>query len=171
LAEARSRLGRTRAAFFGFSAAMLGISGFESSANFVEAQAGGAFPEFVVVEGAFGPEQLRRLSEQWRIPTNLMFIGLPGERFPHGLADLGGCAAHHLSPEWRRVLARLGHGRPLVSRTVPGVPEHRTPLGRRVETPHSSELAFRNSPGSLGKTFALPSVREPSHRNRTEAKS
>jgi amino acid transporter len=46
--------------------------------------------EFVVVEGTFGPELIRRLSEQWRIPTNLMFIGSPGERFPHRLADLGG---------------------------------------------------------------------------------
>ena len=33
-----------RALFFGFSAAMLGISGFESSANFVEEQAQGVFP-------------------------------------------------------------------------------------------------------------------------------
>ncbi|MDQ3290061.1 MAG: APC family permease, partial [Bacteroidota bacterium] len=34
-----------RALFFGFSAAMLGISGFESSANFVEEQARGVFPK------------------------------------------------------------------------------------------------------------------------------
>jgi len=33
------------ALFFGFSAAMLGISGFESSANFVEEQAEGVFPK------------------------------------------------------------------------------------------------------------------------------
>jgi amino acid transporter len=33
------------AIFFGFSAAMLGISGFESSANFVEEQAPGVFPK------------------------------------------------------------------------------------------------------------------------------
>src|SRR5687768_11017479 len=33
------------ALFFGFSAAMLGISGFESSANFVEEQAAGVFPK------------------------------------------------------------------------------------------------------------------------------
>jgi len=33
------------ALFFGFSAAMLGISGFESSANFVEEQADGVFPK------------------------------------------------------------------------------------------------------------------------------
>lgn len=35
----------TMALFFGFSAAMLGISGFESSANFVEEQQAGVFPK------------------------------------------------------------------------------------------------------------------------------
>ena len=35
----------TTALFFGFSAAMLGISGFESSANFVEEQSRGVFPK------------------------------------------------------------------------------------------------------------------------------
>lgn len=37
--------GLGRALFFGFAAAMLGISGFESSANFVEEQAEGVFPK------------------------------------------------------------------------------------------------------------------------------
>ncbi len=37
--------GIARALFFGFAAAMLGISGFESSANFVEEQAEGVFPK------------------------------------------------------------------------------------------------------------------------------
>lgn len=37
--------GPARALFFGFAAAMLGISGFESSANFVEEQAEGVFPK------------------------------------------------------------------------------------------------------------------------------
>ncbi len=37
--------GLVTALFFGFSAAMLGISGFESSANFVEEQAEGVFPK------------------------------------------------------------------------------------------------------------------------------
>ncbi len=35
----------TQALFFGFAAAMLGISGFESSSNFVEEQARGVFPK------------------------------------------------------------------------------------------------------------------------------
>jgi hypothetical protein len=46
--------------------------------------------EYVVVEGSFGPDLIRQLSEKWGIPTNLMFIGSPGDRFPHRLADLGG---------------------------------------------------------------------------------
>jgi amino acid transporter len=46
--------------------------------------------EFVVIEGTFGPELIRQLSKEWGIPTNLMFIGSPGERFPHSLAALGG---------------------------------------------------------------------------------
>ena len=37
--------GIKQAIFFGFAAAMLGISGFESSANFVEEQAKGVFPK------------------------------------------------------------------------------------------------------------------------------
>ena len=38
------QVGIVQALFFGFAAAMLGISGFESSANFVEEQAEGVFP-------------------------------------------------------------------------------------------------------------------------------
>jgi amino acid transporter len=40
-----SNIGFGQALFFGFAAAMLGISGFESSANFVEEQAEGVFPK------------------------------------------------------------------------------------------------------------------------------
>ena len=47
------------ALFFGFSAAMLGISGFESSANFVEEQADGVFPKTLrnmwIVVSVFNP--------------------------------------------------------------------------------------------------------------------
>lgn len=49
----------TNAIFFGFSAAMLGISGFESSANYVEEQAPGVFPKTLrnmwVVVTVFNP--------------------------------------------------------------------------------------------------------------------
>ena len=46
--------------------------------------------EFVVLEGVFGPELVKKLSETWEIPTNLMFIGSPGTHFMFGLAELGG---------------------------------------------------------------------------------
>lgn len=46
--------------------------------------------EFVAIRGRFGPELIRQLSAEWRIPTNLMFIGSPGTHFIYGLADLGG---------------------------------------------------------------------------------
>lgn len=51
--------GFKQAIFFGFSAAMLGISGFESSANFVEEQATGVFPKTLrnmwIVVSVFNP--------------------------------------------------------------------------------------------------------------------
>jgi len=31
-----------------------------------------------------------KLSKEWNIPKNFMFIGSPGDHFPHQLADLGG---------------------------------------------------------------------------------
>jgi len=46
--------------------------------------------EFLVLEGKFGPELIQDLSEQWKIPTNFMFIGSPGDHFLYGLAELGG---------------------------------------------------------------------------------
>ena len=46
--------------------------------------------EFVAFLGTFGPDLIRELSEKWNIPTNLMFIGSPGNHFMYGLKDLGG---------------------------------------------------------------------------------
>lgn len=46
--------------------------------------------ELVVQIGRFGPELVKMLSKKWRIPTNLMFIGSPGNHFLYGLAELGG---------------------------------------------------------------------------------
>jgi len=46
--------------------------------------------EFLVLEDKFSPELIQRLSKEWNIPTNLMFIGSPGKSFPYGLAELGG---------------------------------------------------------------------------------
>jgi len=46
--------------------------------------------EFVTVRGKFGPELIERLSQEWGIAKNYMFIGSPTGRFPYRLADLGG---------------------------------------------------------------------------------
>jgi hypothetical protein len=46
--------------------------------------------EFVPLFDTFGPELISRLSKEWNIPPNLMFIGSPGTHFIYGLADLGG---------------------------------------------------------------------------------
>jgi hypothetical protein len=53
-----------------------------------------AYPEididFVVLVDKFGPELIDRLSRQWHVPTNLMFIGSPGGKLIYGLEELGG---------------------------------------------------------------------------------
>ena len=46
--------------------------------------------EYVEVEGEFGPELINKLSSRWRIPTNFMFIGSPGDHFPYRIEELGG---------------------------------------------------------------------------------
>ena len=46
--------------------------------------------EFVIYKGEFGPKLVKKLSTEWNIPTNFMFIASPGDRFVYGLAELGG---------------------------------------------------------------------------------
>ncbi len=46
--------------------------------------------DLVLVHGNFGPELIERLSRRLSVPKNYMFIGTPGDRFPHQIADLGG---------------------------------------------------------------------------------
>lgn len=46
--------------------------------------------EFIKIHGEFGPEIIRKLSKEWKIPPNFMFIGSPGDHLPYKLADLGG---------------------------------------------------------------------------------
>ncbi len=46
--------------------------------------------DFVSLEGHFGPELIERLSKEWSIPKNFMFIGSPGDRFPYQISELGG---------------------------------------------------------------------------------
>ncbi|MDH4091223.1 MAG: APC family permease [Cyclobacteriaceae bacterium] len=46
--------------------------------------------EFVQLEGVFNPELVAKLSREWKIPINFMFIASPGDRFPYKVAELGG---------------------------------------------------------------------------------
>ena len=46
--------------------------------------------EFVVIEGEFGPELVKKLSKDWGILPNFMFIGAPSDKFPYHVEDLGG---------------------------------------------------------------------------------
>ena len=46
--------------------------------------------EFVKMEGTFSPALIDRLSDEWKIPKNLMFIGSHGEKFKYDQATLGG---------------------------------------------------------------------------------
>ncbi|HKX26181.1 MAG TPA: amino acid permease, partial [Blastocatellia bacterium] len=46
--------------------------------------------DLVLVKGRFGPELIERLSRRLGVPKNYMFIGTPGDHFPHRISDLGG---------------------------------------------------------------------------------
>ena len=46
--------------------------------------------DFVILEGNFGPDLIDKLSKEWEIPKNFMFIGSPAGRMMYGLAELGG---------------------------------------------------------------------------------
>jgi len=46
--------------------------------------------DFVAVQGVFCPELIERLSARLGVPKNYMFIGTPGDRFPHEIETLGG---------------------------------------------------------------------------------
>jgi amino acid transporter len=46
--------------------------------------------DFLAVKGCFGPELIEAISERLGVPKNYMFIGTPGDRFPHRIEELGG---------------------------------------------------------------------------------
>jgi len=46
--------------------------------------------DFVAVQGTFGPRLVEALARRLHVPKNHMFIGTPGDRFPHRIEDLGG---------------------------------------------------------------------------------
>lgn len=46
--------------------------------------------EYVTILGEFNPEMVEKLSKEWNIPKNFMFISSPGERFSYRVEELGG---------------------------------------------------------------------------------
>jgi amino acid transporter len=46
--------------------------------------------DFIELDDRFGPDLINRLSKEWNIPINFMFIGSPGDRFPYKIEELGG---------------------------------------------------------------------------------
>jgi amino acid transporter len=46
--------------------------------------------DFLAVKGKFTPELIEQLSRRLHVPKNYMFIGTPGDRFPHRIEALGG---------------------------------------------------------------------------------
>ncbi len=46
--------------------------------------------EFVQIKDKFGPALIERLSNEWHIPANFMFVGSPGDKFPYRIEELGG---------------------------------------------------------------------------------
>jgi amino acid transporter len=46
--------------------------------------------DFLAVKGEFGPDLIEKLSSRLDVPKNYMFIGTPGDKFPHRLQEMGG---------------------------------------------------------------------------------
>jgi amino acid transporter len=46
--------------------------------------------EFISIHGLFGPTLIKKLSEEWKIPVNFMFISSPSDHFPYKVSELGG---------------------------------------------------------------------------------
>lgn len=46
--------------------------------------------EYITMVGEFTPELVDKLSKEWNIPKNFMFISSPGERFSYRVDELGG---------------------------------------------------------------------------------
>lgn len=46
--------------------------------------------EYVAIQGNFGPELIDRLSKEWKVPKNFMFISSPGNKFSYRVEELGG---------------------------------------------------------------------------------
>lgn len=46
--------------------------------------------DLTLVKGRFSPELIEQVSQRLNVPKNYMFLGTPGDHFPHNIAELGG---------------------------------------------------------------------------------
>jgi amino acid transporter len=63
---------------------------FRNDINFVDREYPMIKIDFIELDDHFGPELINRLSKEWKIPINFMFIGSPGDHFPYKIEELGG---------------------------------------------------------------------------------
>ena len=63
---------------------------FSVEIDFINAEYPEINIELIVHQGKFTPELVQKLSEEWEIPINFMFIGSLSEKFPYGIEELGG---------------------------------------------------------------------------------
>ncbi|MCF8457947.1 MAG: APC family permease [Bacteroidales bacterium] len=66
------------------------IAKFKNAVEIIDEEYPEIGVESLVVEGVFGPDLIRDLSEKWKIPINFMFIASPGDHFPYKVEELGG---------------------------------------------------------------------------------
>ncbi len=63
---------------------------FRNDINVIDREYSKIKIDFIELDDHFGPQLINRLSKEWKIPINFMFIGSPGDHFPFKVADLGG---------------------------------------------------------------------------------
>ncbi len=66
------------------------IDQFRTDINVVDREYPEIKIDFIELDDHFGPELINRLSKEWKIPVNFMFIGSPGNHFPYKIEELGG---------------------------------------------------------------------------------
>jgi amino acid transporter len=63
---------------------------FRNDINVIDREYSKIKIDFIELDDHFGPQLINRLSKEWKIPINFMFIGSSGDHFPFKVADLGG---------------------------------------------------------------------------------
>jgi hypothetical protein len=63
---------------------------FEKEIEFLDKEYPEIKVELVEIKNeAFTPELVQKLSKEWKIPINFMFVGSPGDRFPYKIEEFG----------------------------------------------------------------------------------